>query len=462
MIPSRKFRTLLAPVLLMAALALAAVTFAFFVPLNNAFYGPLLAGFMVILVLSLTTLAISFVDLRNLRLARAETTLQLDRFQGVLSAYMDNNLRDQGLLPVGRYLASILQRATEWRLWLRLPPDLMRDSRAGLTFFSIGEPEKSLPWACEAQEEFLRWSTEDHPDTRTWEKRLATHHVLLVGYALPNGSVMAAFLCPVWPSALRAQMISIALTQLGHFIMGLRAQVIEAGRLVDSEFYGHVVSVAVHEIARELQLILERLKEFPATGADPDRLAPIFRNLQRSALCLEWVRQWKQVDQDFFHVAPSPMPLRALLEDLELTTHLAWPQIAFSMRGELDVEVLGDPQLFSVFQNIVFNAAEAGPEYSRVDLEVVREGRAVMVYISDEGPGIARGNEDRIFQALISDQEGKRDGRRGTGIGLFLSRRIAQALGGDVLYCGAARPAAEGRPPGARFAVRLLAAEKTP
>lgn len=458
MISLRTIREYFTPIFLMISVGLSSVIFALFIPLSNTFYIWLLTTQFLIVVSATVVLSITFIDMRNLQRDRDETAIVLDSFQDVLSSRLDNNLRNEDLQQVGIFLNSILTSSYEWRLWLKLPSDLMRDSRVGMSHFTIGDPEQPPDWIPAAEKEIFPWWQYDRHEKRNWEKKLKEQKVVLVGYMLPKGAIVGGFHCRKWPSSLRLQILNIALMQFGHFLIGLRAQVIEARRMVDSETYGHVVSTSVHEIARELQFILNRLKGMPATG-DTDFLPPLFRSVQRSANCLEWIRQWKQVDQEFFHLTPGPMPIRTILEDLQRYMERAWPDLSLSMRGELDAVVIGDSQLSSVFQNLLSNAAEASPEYGKLDIEVVRELKFVTVYVSDQGPGVQRGNEDRIFQALVTDSNGKRDGRRGTGIGLFLSRRIAQALGGDVSYCGPGRSIAEGQGLGSCFAIRLLPLE---
>ena len=50
----------------------------------------------------------------------------------------------------------------------------------------------------------------------------------------------------------------------------------------------------------------------------------------------------------------------------------------------------------------------------------------VSIRIRDEGPGIPAEALDRVFEALYSTREG------GTGLGLPIARRIAQAHGGHL------------------------------
>jgi signal transduction histidine kinase len=70
--------------------------------------------------------------------------------------------------------------------------------------------------------------------------------------------------------------------------------------------------------------------------------------------------------------------------------------------------------------------------------------------VIDDGPGLADGEEDRIFQPGERGSVGERQGNTvSAGLGLALAQRLARAAGGDV----------ETRPgPGGRFVLRLPAA----
>ena len=73
-------------------------------------------------------------------------------------------------------------------------------------------------------------------------------------------------------------------------------------------------------------------------------------------------------------------------------------------------------------------------------------GRA-SVTVTDEGPGVAAADQQRIFERFERAQS--RDD--GTGLGLAISRRLARSMGGDVTL-----DSAPGE--GARFTLTLPAA----
>lgn len=109
-------------------------------------------------------------------------------------------------------------------------------------------------------------------------------------------------------------------------------------------------------------------------------------------------------------------------------------------------------RLEQVFVNLLSNAVQAmravPPPRRLVIGSRHHEGR-VLVSVSDSGPGIAPGMRDRLFRPFATSK-----GTAGTGLGLYISRKIVRDLGGDLWH----EPQAQG----ARFVVALPVAVGAP
>jgi signal transduction histidine kinase len=100
-----------------------------------------------------------------------------------------------------------------------------------------------------------------------------------------------------------------------------------------------------------------------------------------------------------------------------------------------------------VLLNLVDNAVRSGGENIWIELRQV--DKQVSVAVADDGPGVPHDMVHRIFDPFFTTRvEGE-----GTGLGLHLSRRIAQECGGELRY--------EPRPGGgARFVMEIPAMEQ--
>jgi signal transduction histidine kinase len=103
--------------------------------------------------------------------------------------------------------------------------------------------------------------------------------------------------------------------------------------------------------------------------------------------------------------------------------------------------------VIQILVNLIVNAIRYSPENAIVRLSFERTAGTASVTISDEGPGIAAGDEQRIFERF--ERSNTTEG--GTGLGLAISRRLARSMGGDVTLDS---PPGEG----ARFTLTLPAA----
>jgi len=82
-----------------------------------------------------------------------------------------------------------------------------------------------------------------------------------------------------------------------------------------------------------------------------------------------------------------------------------------------------------ILMNLIVNAVRYTPEGGQVWLRTEREGDLAAIIVADQGKGIAPDDQDRIFdkfERVDPTEPG------GTGLGLYIARRLARAMGGDI------------------------------
>ncbi|WP_174298255.1 sensor histidine kinase [Sphingomonas bacterium] len=100
-----------------------------------------------------------------------------------------------------------------------------------------------------------------------------------------------------------------------------------------------------------------------------------------------------------------------------------------------------------VMVNLVGNAVRYSPEGGTVWIRTEREGANAIVVVADQGKGIAAQDQARIFDKF---ERVDRSEPGGSGIGLYVARRLARAMGGDLTVDSAPEQ-------GARFVFSLPA-----
>lgn len=121
--------------------------------------------------------------------------------------------------------------------------------------------------------------------------------------------------------------------------------------------------------------------------------------------------------------APERVDLRGLAEEVALSAAQdARGRVRVTVESpEGDCHLVGIPaELASAVQALVVNAIEASPDGGAVVVRVSpREGDAVTLSVEDEGPGLPEEVRGRLFTPHVTTKP------TGSGMGLFLARRIA-------------------------------------
>ncbi|MBX9796145.1 PAS domain-containing sensor histidine kinase [Sphingomonas sp.] len=104
-------------------------------------------------------------------------------------------------------------------------------------------------------------------------------------------------------------------------------------------------------------------------------------------------------------------------------------------------------RVLQIMVNLIGNAVRYSPADATVWVRCDRDGDRAIAIVADQGKGIALEDQDRIFgkfERVDASEPG------GSGLGLYIARRLARAMGGDIMV-----DSAPGQ--GARFIVSLPA-----
>jgi two-component system phosphate regulon sensor histidine kinase PhoR len=85
-----------------------------------------------------------------------------------------------------------------------------------------------------------------------------------------------------------------------------------------------------------------------------------------------------------------------------------------------------------IMRNLLINAVKYSGESSQIDLRWEPAGSAVLLKVKDNGPGIAREHQDRIFERFYRVDKGRNRDQGGFGLGLALVKHHMLNHGGNV------------------------------
>jgi len=103
--------------------------------------------------------------------------------------------------------------------------------------------------------------------------------------------------------------------------------------------------------------------------------------------------------------------------------------VSIHVDGEPPLPASGEERaVIQILVNLIGNAVRHSPSGATVTLRFAHLSGVASVTVSDEGPGIAIADQQRIFERF--ERASPDDG--GTGLGLAISRRLARSMGGDI------------------------------
>jgi signal transduction histidine kinase len=227
-------------------------------------------------------------------------------------------------------------------------------------------------------------------------------------------------------------------------------------RLMHAErlaFVGRLAADLSHEVNNPTSFIIANLQYI---ADNLGHLGPQAEEVRQSAVeALEGAQRIRRVVQDMRGMLRGDEPSRVPI-DLNSPIRFALRMTARQLEGvhvesslAADVSVLGDEaRLGQVFLNLLVNAAQAlaGKGDPRVGVTTERVGDHVRATVWDNGPGIPRRDQGRIFDAFFTTKPGA----GGSGLGLSISREIVHRHGGELSV-----ESEEGR--GSRFILTLPA-----
>jgi signal transduction histidine kinase len=186
-----------------------------------------------------------------------------------------------------------------------------------------------------------------------------------------------------------------------------------------------------HELRTPILGVKAALESVAGRSASRDEalLRLSVRELDQLATDTEGILGWAVGERE---LSPRSVDVAQLVEDAVATY-----RILHGSEGSIVVDApppvmaLADPtQLRAAVVNLLRNAVLYSERDGVVTVHVADEGAAVRVSVGDQGPGIPVMERWVIFDPFVRGVAGSRS--RGSGLGLFITRRVVEAHGGRI------------------------------
>jgi two-component system, OmpR family, sensor histidine kinase ChvG len=221
------------------------------------------------------------------------------------------------------------------------------------------------------------------------------------------------------------------------------------------------------DVAHELKNPLSSLRSAVETVAridDPAKqrrlMAIIQDDVERLDRLITDISDASRLDAELSRLEMSPTDiaamLRALVEMHEETRTDGAPRLVLDVPRDRPLIVPGiESRLSQVFLNVIANAVSFSPPGGEIRIRAAAEGRAVLVTVEDDGPGIPEDKLTAIFDRFYTERPAGEKFGTHSGLGLSISKQIVEAHRGRIWAENRLDPHDKATVRGARFAIRL-------
>jgi signal transduction histidine kinase/CheY-like chemotaxis protein len=204
----------------------------------------------------------------------------------------------------------------------------------------------------------------------------------------------------------------------------------------------HEMRTPLHGILGLARLLRADAPAHQALPQQQDRLLTLERTGEHLLGLINDVLDYSKIETGAVRLQPEPVDLHALLQSVAELTRVSAAEKSLGLHVQIQLPapcwVQGDPaRLRQVLLNLLGNATKFTAQGGiTLQAQALPQSR-VRIDVIDTGPGVTEADRERIFEAFeqLDGSYARRHG--GTGLGLTISRELAQAMGGD-LQCSAA------------------------
>ena len=159
-----------------------------------------------------------------------------------------------------------------------------------------------------------------------------------------------------------------------------------------------------------------------------EALQDIARTTQRTTRLIHQLLMWNRAQQTA-HAAADTVDLCALLQDVvvEQSPLLAQKGLDFALDAQ-PLTWYGEAwMLQEIVMNLLRNAITHTPAQGALGIRLTLQEKAVAICVWDSGPGLSPQMQQELFTPFVSESH------QGVGLGLTISRDLAQACGGSLV-----------------------------
>lgn len=140
-----------------------------------------------------------------------------------------------------------------------------------------------------------------------------------------------------------------------------------------------------------------------------------------------------QMEEKSFQRENEQVNLADIVETVVSDYKNRFPQRRIEASADKDFYIDGDELLVQIaLSNLIDNALKYAPKDSPVYVDLMEDDDTIQIKVSDEGPGVMDEEKKKIFQKFYRSGNENTRRAKGTGLGLYLTKKIIEDHNGDI------------------------------
>ena len=167
---------------------------------------------------------------------------------------------------------------------------------------------------------------------------------------------------------------------------------------------------------------------------DPQALSTMLEQVERLGRLVSQLLDLSKLESGVVPLSRQRFLVRPLLDQVVREARLHAPEgVDLVIDADSGTQADADPErVHQVVANLLENAVRHSPAQGTVTVQARQENRALYIEVSDEGPGIPPGSEERIFERFYRTDAARTRSAGGSGLGLAIARWIVDMHGGTI------------------------------
>jgi signal transduction histidine kinase len=199
----------------------------------------------------------------------------------------------------------------------------------------------------------------------------------------------------------------------------------------------HLMMAITHELKTPIAVTRLNLETLQKRKLAEDQQQRLIQNTLQEAnrlndLCSNLLLS-SQLEGEGYSYNPEEVDIAALARQATQEYSSRFPQRQYVCKTEESIWVKGDALLLQMaINNLLDNTTKYSPKESLVTIAAYAEQHKAILTVTDQGKGIAPADQEKIFTKFYRAGNAATKAAKGTGLGLYLTRRILHQHHGKV------------------------------